>query len=410
MVFDPNLIDIERKYARGGRLLQDEYPTHYMPHVGRQVMRNGGSEPSSDLENYRDPESKRMAGWEWTPLSDVHKSLGSFTEIPSHVAAFGNFMNETARKAATTGLSARDLIKAFIITRASIQREGRTPQKVLEYWPDYPGPRDKLIRPEGAMGEWLQTPMGQRYLDAAVKGNVDQEAVAHAIQSMRPFGMAASIKKPGSVGEEQDLPYAAKVLPGLEDKVSDMVARAIHSDSAPEEWRKFATKLHGIGYAKAGFLSSMLGRGDQPTADAREYDVHSGTPSGKLRTPLIDKAGVDAVLRLAARQKAMNIKMPSELTPHYQHLVHHTVWDKAGNDVTTHQDIINAMQNAASGGAIKEQPIHQHLVAHAMRAAGIEGLDPNPPDIVQTALRKTTQDPSTVLRALALSRSITKGT
>jgi len=27
----------------GGRLLQDEYPTHYMPHVGRQVMADGGA-------------------------------------------------------------------------------------------------------------------------------------------------------------------------------------------------------------------------------------------------------------------------------------------------------------------------------------------------------------------------------
>jgi hypothetical protein len=28
--------------ARGGRLLQDQYPTHYLPHVGRQVMNEGG--------------------------------------------------------------------------------------------------------------------------------------------------------------------------------------------------------------------------------------------------------------------------------------------------------------------------------------------------------------------------------
>ena len=35
------------KYARGGRLLQDEYPTHYMPHVGRQMMGDGG-DPGED--------------------------------------------------------------------------------------------------------------------------------------------------------------------------------------------------------------------------------------------------------------------------------------------------------------------------------------------------------------------------
>lgn len=29
--------------SRGGRLLQEQYPTHYMPHVGRQVMNEGGT-------------------------------------------------------------------------------------------------------------------------------------------------------------------------------------------------------------------------------------------------------------------------------------------------------------------------------------------------------------------------------
>jgi len=35
-------IEEDHHFARGGRLLQDEYPTHYMPHVGRQVMADGG--------------------------------------------------------------------------------------------------------------------------------------------------------------------------------------------------------------------------------------------------------------------------------------------------------------------------------------------------------------------------------
>jgi hypothetical protein len=31
-----------RSMARGGEVLQDEYPTHYLPEVGRQVMADGG--------------------------------------------------------------------------------------------------------------------------------------------------------------------------------------------------------------------------------------------------------------------------------------------------------------------------------------------------------------------------------
>ena len=31
-----------KSMARGGEVLQDEYPTHYLPEVGRQVMARGG--------------------------------------------------------------------------------------------------------------------------------------------------------------------------------------------------------------------------------------------------------------------------------------------------------------------------------------------------------------------------------
>jgi hypothetical protein len=46
VLFNPDIIHVKRRYADGG-LIQDEYPTHYMPHVGRQVMANGG-DPGSD--------------------------------------------------------------------------------------------------------------------------------------------------------------------------------------------------------------------------------------------------------------------------------------------------------------------------------------------------------------------------
>lgn len=34
--------------ARGGHVLEDDYPTHYLPHVGRQVMADGGMPDSAD--------------------------------------------------------------------------------------------------------------------------------------------------------------------------------------------------------------------------------------------------------------------------------------------------------------------------------------------------------------------------
>jgi hypothetical protein len=46
------------------------------------------------------------------------------------------------------------------------------------------------------------------------------------------------------------------------------------------------------------------------------------------------------------------LALPDDLAPYYQHLAHHTVWDKAGNEATTHADLMNAMRNYATGGAV----------------------------------------------------------
>lgn len=41
VIFNPDIIHVKRRYADGG-LIQDKYPSHYMPGVGRQVMADGG--------------------------------------------------------------------------------------------------------------------------------------------------------------------------------------------------------------------------------------------------------------------------------------------------------------------------------------------------------------------------------
>jgi hypothetical protein len=330
---------------------------------GGRIHKDGGGE----TEGYQDPESKKMQGWNWRPLADVHQQLGNVSEIPSHVAAFGNFMDETARRAATKGLTPRDLIKAYTITRSSIQRESRSADKAraagLILPPDFNG----QVRPEGAFGEWLHSPMGRRYLDAAEAGRVDHDAVADAIKTMTPFGLHT---------EAHALPWAATNLPQHAGRVSDMVARAMQAKSSPEEWRDFIRGVSGIGNAKAGFMASLLGRGDQPTLDARQVVLHTGQPTKEAKGHLA-RAGHEAVDRLAARQEAMGLKTPEGLEPYYQHLAHHTIWDKIGDEQTTHQDVINAMRHAASGGAIEPDGIHTHPLAVAMREIGLPGLDGN---------------------------------
>jgi hypothetical protein len=361
------------------------------------------------VSKYQDPPSEKMKGFDWRPLKDVQESLGGLPEIPSHVEKFGSFMDETARRAATKGLEPRDLLKAYLITRSSIQRRAQDVDRIRASGLDLPKGMTGTIRPEGAMGEWLMSPMGQRYLNAAERGKVDEEAVAHAQQVMKPFGLSA---------ESQALPWAAQNLPGRHKEVSELVSRALNGKSDPAEWRNFSKGLHGIGTAKAGFTASLLGRGDQPTLDARQVILQTGMPTSEAKKPMA-KAGYEAVDRLAARQTALNPKMDSGLEPFRQHLTHHAIWDKAGNEETTHDDVVNALRNAKDGGRIEKSgggsfgvgKFGDHVIDHAIRALGIpgHGLGDLHPDFIKALQQVSTpfsDDPAVVKKALAISQGL----
>jgi hypothetical protein len=318
---------------------------------------------------YSDPHSSNIGGWNWRPLSDVTADLGNMTEIPSHVQNFGQFMDETAKKAKNQGLSARDLVKAYTITLSSIQRQAQATEKLRQKGMAVPnaGP---MIRPEGAFGEWLHTPGGQAYLDAAVKGQVHEGALDDMAQKFGHYGLVNRMK--------DGMRWAAQNLPGKEKQVSELVAAGLEKASTPADWRAFAKGLHGIDTSKAGFVASMLGRGDQPTFDARQRIIHTGLTSNEAGKMIsgqkMNPKAQDALDRLAARQEAMGLALPENLQPYYQHLAHHAVWDQAEGDQTTHQDVMDSMRHAASGGAIDKAHPANHPLAHAMRALGFHGL------------------------------------
>lgn len=304
-----------------------------------------------------------IANWHWRPLEDVRNEL-QLDEIPSHVHKFGEFMDETARRATTHGLTPRDLIKAYAITRASIGRRALPAETLRKAFTELPPDVTGRVRPEGAMGHWLHTKMGQRYLDEAEAGRVDEEAIEHARNTMRRFGKDQT--------EPMALRWAALNLPGKEGRVSELIARAHRGQSAPEEWRG-EMRMPGIAESKAGFLASMLGRGDQPTLDARQLILHTGQPT-KDAAPILSRKGASeaAVNRLAGRQSELKLKHDPEMSPFYQHLAHHTIWDKAAGEETTHEDLMRALRGAKRGGRQTEKPlslIASHPVVQGMAAA-----------------------------------------
>jgi hypothetical protein len=190
------------------------------------------------------------------------------------------------------------------------------------------------------------TPAGQQYLDRAVKGELDQNTVDSAFSVMRKFGLAPR--------QIEAMDWATKNLPGRSQAASDLVYRAGQQASPVSEWRNFTSDVSGVGPAKSGFMASLLGRGDLPTLDARQVIINTGLPTDasknimgrqfKGQKSFGAQEGVD---RLAGRQAALGLEAPSKYDPFYQHLTHHSIWDKASNEMTTHSDIINAMRNAA---------------------------------------------------------------
>ena len=293
------------------------------------------------LRGYIDPIATKISEWNWRPMTDVRQDVPD-TEVPEYIQkGYGDFMAEQAKRAAAGDLNARDLIKAYTITRSSVNRGGlpyNTATKTGMQLPRTQG----LVRPEGAFAEWLGSKAGQRYLDQAVKGSFTESDLEDMVTRFAPFGMPAVLA--------DDMRYAARSLSPKGATISSDVM------ASPEVYREVSQQLKGIGPAKSGFMASLLGRGDYPTFDARQIRLHTGQggkDAAKYMTRGKGVGGEEAVARLADRQRAMDMSLDPSLDPFYQHLVHHTVWDKLGNEQTTHDDLVKAMRGYADGGDVK---------------------------------------------------------
>jgi hypothetical protein len=369
VIFDPSIIDIKRRYKRGGEVERHGYKT------------DGAVTGSGGMQGYKDVPfqhiEERSPGWgaTWTPLHEVGSKLGNPTKISESAANYGDFMNMMAHKASSQGLSPRDLVKSYLMTVSSQGRSAVAPHTILKNWPEYPGPTHQNIRPEGAMGEWLNSPMGKRYLDNAEQGKIDQGAIDHALNAFQGFGKI-------NTAEGAALPWAVHSLVPHTKIVSDMIADSVKGRHSAEDWRNWVKQnIKNVAFAKSGFWASMLGRGDQAVPDARQMLLNtpnSNADAIKLigtgnSDPAILREG-EAMRRIMDRQRALNLAVPKELEPHYHALAHHTIWDASEGTDTTHQDVINAMRHAASGGAINEND-RTHPVAMIFKAMGMPGLD-----------------------------------
>lgn len=270
-------------------------------------------------------------------------------ELPQHIYPFAEFMVRQSQKP----LTPKDLIKAYVITVSSIQRQAQTDEscrrgsaKCPGGWPGHTGKVGFMHRPEDTMAQILMgTKAGHDYLEAAAKGKLDYGA-AYTIVQRFPWGLRPTLMK--QMGYAVDL-----------GRRTPEVARALGT----KRWLNYASKnIKGVSYAKAGFLASLLGDGSNATADAREISFWT-CPRGAWNIPKAEccisykgkqcevKPPVPAaneafVKALNKRMKALKIRMPERYMPFYNHLAHHTVWDAINRTKTVHRPLYKAMELA----------------------------------------------------------------
>jgi hypothetical protein len=262
----------------------------------------------------------------------------SFRQLPPEVEDFGRFMLYQSSR----DLSPRDVVKAYTLTRSSIMRGAIFGQTLRQYFPEAPWSDDESVRPEDAFSYILQkTKAGQAYLNAAEKGQFDERAAVKICEMHAGYGHS---------GLKDGVPDPRQAASGLYWSLlngaelaqkSREILGALRSPSKAD-WQALITQVPGIGAGKAGFVASLLGRGDIPTGDARELDLwlqeRGKAPSRKQMFRFIEQ--------LTQRLQELQVGMPADLQPFYQHLVHHYLWDLAGGTHTTHADIMACLRFA----------------------------------------------------------------
>ncbi|MEY4443782.1 MAG: hypothetical protein RL442_2782, partial [Pseudomonadota bacterium] len=359
--------DIEKSDWTDPRLMTD-FGVNYKE-GGLVNLQAGGNPKAAALKAFADPAAKYLKDWSWKPMPEVAGKLDLRT-VPDYIqGGYGQFMKDQARRAAAGDLNARDLIKAYTITQSSIGRGGLSHATATKAGLKLPNTGGE-VRPEGAFAEWLGSPMGQRYLDTASAGQADPRALAEIQQQFAPFGKQNDLI--------EKMQYAAQTMPNLSQNLN----QAVLGDK--DAYRNWAEQMKGVAGAKSGFIGSMLGRGDLPTFDARQINLHTANQAPVGISSIMNRGkgqgGREAVDRLAARQEALGLELDPSLDPFYQHLTHHAVWDKVGNNQTTHDDLVKAMRNYKAGGQVglyanihaKRERIKQGS-GEKMRKPGSEG-------------------------------------
>ncbi len=110
--------------------------------------------------------------------------------LPPWIFPFADYMRESS-PVAKGRITGRDVIKAYLLTKSSVQRGAISVPKVCKTFPGFK-PRErgaKKARPEDVMAELLLSPLGKGFLDDAERGVFNREAAEKIADSFACYGL-----------------------------------------------------------------------------------------------------------------------------------------------------------------------------------------------------------------------------
>jgi hypothetical protein len=338
---------------------------------------------------------RRLEQTRLIPSSVVEEALSG--KRPEHIDSIVDFLGEQRKKIRDGAMTTSDLARAYTMTVASQGADAirvdtlKTKLEAAGVRLDIPNEyatRNKagesVIRPEDAMGLWLQSEHGQSALAALERGQFDSRAWNEASKVRSAFG-DDRLRNRNVFGDQGGSGYHLR-------NIEKLVPLFNGAKGNPKSIGQLAAKLNGIAGGKAPFLKMLLGFGDSPTVDAVEINTWL-TGRGSTR----NAAGRDVELARAVKDFAPNNPglmsvVSDRINRRFQDLrksgvvgsdlskedfgatVHHWLWDRMKGTENPQRAMYEAMRSEPDFIANSRARLRESLSGKRMNANPLEDL------------------------------------
>lgn len=354
------------------------------------------------------------------------------SHLPPWIYPFASYMKNEAPLAKGT-LKPRDAIKAYLITKSSVQRGAIGLPKICAAFPGFT-PREPGVttaRPEDVMAELLLSPLGKSFLDDAERGVFNEDAARKIADSFTCFGLVypaagTDLSNPATLRKTKQLFLAdLRRAPRLaaqtdawclgqkkraktfstkgQGTTTALVRRECFGDEVQAK-QAAERKCEGAPAGKCAWttippISAALTNPDPEVyfrwAQANLPGISSAKVGffasllGRGDIPTFDAREIklwfpegegapkwEDVEELRDKIAEFPMKLPSAYEPFRSHLVHHALWDQfpaRKGDVptqTSHEELVEAMQFA--GPKKPRKPKRRDAVAVAAHVAQVK--------------------------------------